>query len=135
MTKVFVDSDGFVALTKEDDANHTKALRLLEQTFKENPMFLTSNYVFSEVVTVLSQRVSHQAALQFIQTVKSSSGYTIVWVDEDIEAEAINIFSSQLSKNTSFVDCTNMAIMKRENIDTIFSFDEVYKKNGFKLLW
>lgn len=135
MQTLFVDSDGFVALSKEDDANHTKALKLLQKAIGADISFVTSNYVFSEVVTVLSQRLGHKAALEFIKEMKSpASGYAIRWIDEDIEQEAISIFSKQTSKNVSFVDCTNMAIMKLYGIDVIFSFDDVYRKNGFSVL-
>ena len=135
MQTLFVDSDGFVALSKEDDTNHTKALKLLQKAINISLSFVTSNYVFSEVVTVLSQRLGHNAALKFIREMKSpASGYTIKWIDENIEQEAISIFSNQTSKNVSFVDCTNMAIMKLYGIDAIFSFDDVYRKNGFSVL-
>ena len=48
--------------------------------------------------------------------------------------EAINVFKAQTSKNTSFVDCSNMAYLQQLHwlrLDAIFSFDAIYKKNGF----
>ena len=50
------------------------------------------------------------------------------------EQTAIQIFKAQTSKNTSFVDCTNMAFMQQLNLDAIFSFDKVYRKNKFTLI-
>src|SRR5918992_602427 len=44
------------------------------------------------------------------------------------------VFKAQTSKNTSYVDCTNMVFMKRLDLDAIFSFDEVYRKNGLTLV-
>ena len=131
---LFVDSDGFVALSKEDDTNHDKAIKILQKAINIGVLFVTSNYVFSEVVTVLSQRSGHEAALRFIRRMKSpASGYNFEWIDENVEKEAINIFSQQTSKNVSFVDCTNMAVMKIKRIDAVFSFDDVYRKNGFSV--
>ncbi len=51
---VFVDSDAFIALAKEDDSNHKKAKQIFEHLQKKSVTFITSNYVFSEVITVLS---------------------------------------------------------------------------------
>ena len=49
--------------------------------------------------------------------------------------EAIcTLFKAQTSKNTSYVDCTNMVFMKQLDLDAIFSFDEVYRKNGLTLV-
>jgi len=133
VTSLFVDSDAFVALAKEDDSNHERAVQILGELLHANVSFLTSNYVFSETITVISQRVSHKAALLFIEEMKSpNASFLIRWVDEELEVIATEIFKNQRSKNVSFVDCTNMAIMQDDKINVIFSFDKIYKKNGFQ---
>ncbi len=131
--KVFVDADAFVALAREDDANHERANSCLQSLLSRPVIFITSNYVFAESITVISLRKSHGAAVQFIETMRSTeSRYLIKRASEEIEEKAVEIFKNQTSKNTSFVDCTNMAFLKELHVDAIFSFDEVYKKNGFK---
>lgn len=128
---ILVDSDVFVALAKKDDTNHKKAKRILKKLTNQPVAFITSNYVFAETVTVISQRISHQAALGFIKVVKSSrSPFLCRWIDEEIEELAIQIFSQQTSKNVSFIDCTNIALVRHYNLAAIFSFDSIYKKNG-----
>lgn len=130
---VFVDSDAFVALAVEKDSNHRKALKILSDLSKRPVIFITSNYVFSETVTVISQKAGHDEAILFIKKIKSGDGYTIKWIDQMIELVAIDIFSKQTSKNVSFVDCTNMALIKHDNLDAIFSSDEIYRKNGIRM--
>lgn len=132
---VFVDADVFIAISRSDDSNHKKALKILHR-LKEMPvLFITSNYVFSEVVTVLSIRMGRHAALAFIKKIKSpTSIYGVNWVTEEIEALAIEKYKQQKSKNVSFVDCTNMAIVDFHRLDYIFSFDSLYKRNGYQLL-
>ena len=133
--KIFVDADAFVALTVETDANHEKARSLLNRLTVNPVLFLTSNYVFSESITIISQRASHQTAVTFIAKMQSmESPFQITRADENIEEEAIGVFKAQTSKNTSYVDCTNMVFMKRLALDAIFSFDEVYRKNGLTLV-
>jgi len=133
--KIFVDADAFVALTVETDANHEKARSLLNRLIVSPVRFLTSNYVFSESITIISQRASHQTAVTFITKLQSmESPFEIIRADENIEDEAIGVFKAQTSKNTSYVDCTNMVFMKRLALDAIFSFDEVYRKNGLTLV-
>jgi uncharacterized protein len=133
--KIFVDADAFVALTVETDTNHEKARSLLNRLTVNPVLFLTSNYVFSESITIISQRASHQTAVTFIEKMQSmESPFQITRADEHIEEEAIGVFKAQTSKNTSYVDCTNMVFMKRLGLDAIFSFDEVYRKNGLTLV-
>lgn len=131
----FLDADAFVAMVKADDPNHARARGLFERLQRLPVRFVTSNYVFSETVTVLSQRVSRQAALAYIDTMQAvDSPVMIAWVDDALDALAIDLFRHQTSKNTSFVDCTNMAFLKRDAMNAIFSFDEVYRTNGFYLV-
>lgn len=133
--KIFIDSDAFVAFFKDNDSHHKKAALLFQQLKKQSATFLTSNYVFSESITVISQKVGHSTAVSFITTMTASEDtFLIKRVDEAIEEHAIEIFKKQTSKNTSFVDCTNMAFLQSMKIDAIFSFDEVYRKNGFALV-
>ena len=133
--KIFVDSDAFVALTIETDANHEKALSLLQSLQEKPVVFLTSNYVFSESITVISMRSSHKVAVAYIDQMQSlESPFQIKRTDADEDEEAIKVFKEQTSKNTSYVDCTNMVFMEWLDLDAIFSFDEVYRKKGFTLV-
>ena len=133
--RTFVDTDVFVALTVKTDANHQRAVSFLHLLLEKNVMFFTSNYVFSESITVISMRSDHQTAVKYIEDMKSlESPFHIERADEALEQEAIDLFKVQTSKNTSFVDCTNMVFMQRLSADAIFSFDRVYKTNGFCLL-
>lgn len=130
---IFVDSDAFVALAISYDSNHKKALKTLSNLLQKSSIFITSNYVFSETITVISQKAGHDEAISFIKKIKAGGEYTIKWIDQVIESLAIEIFTKQSSKNVSFVDCTNMALIKHDNLDAIFSFDEIYKKNGIRM--
>ncbi|MCA9407519.1 MAG: hypothetical protein KC733_02425, partial [Candidatus Omnitrophica bacterium] len=56
---VFIDSDAFIAIVKKDDTNHNKAKNLFYSLKDKNIIFCSSNYVYSEVITVLSQRIGH----------------------------------------------------------------------------
>ncbi len=135
LANIFVDSDAFVASVKADDPNHTRAKMLFDKLNAYPLQFLTSNFVFSETVTVLSQKVGKAVAIAYIDTMLApDSPFIIRRVVEALEEVAIEIFKQQTSKNTSYVDCTNMAFLKEKSPlhpEAIFSFDEVYKKNGF----
>src|SRR3954469_9561888 len=133
--RIFVDADAFVALARKDDANHERAVSSLQRLIKQSVVFITSNYVFAESVTVISMYMGHAAAVRFIDAMRSDeSDYLLQRATDVIGEVAIQIFKEQTSKNTSFVDCTNMAFLKQFHMDAIFSFDGVYKKNRFLLV-
>ena len=132
---IFVDADAFVALARADDANHEHALFVLRQLSQQPVKLFTSNYVFAESVTVISQRVSHDAALSYINEIKSpQSSVTVHWITEALEEQALRIFAEQTSKNVSLVDCTNMVLVAHYKIDYIFSFDSVYQRSGYHMV-
>jgi predicted nucleic acid-binding protein len=130
-----IDSDALIALMKEDDINNIRAKKIFNKVSNLDVMFIMTCYVFSEVVTVLSQRVGYNIALKFIDTVKSSEGgLRVIYADRMMEDATVEVFKKQSSKNISFVDCLNIAVLKNNYANCIFSFDKVYKKNGCKLL-
>ena len=132
--KIFIDTDAFVALAIETDANHKKAVALLNNLCITPVEFFTSNYVFSESITLIRMQGSHATALRFIETMQSyENPFHIKRADAGTEELAMHIFKKQTSKNTNYVDCINMALMKQFHSDAIFSFDDVYKKNGLQL--
>ena len=81
------------------------------------------------MVTVISQRISHKKAEELFS--KVSQSLSTFFIDLNLQEKAMAIFSRQRSKNVSFFDCLNMAILKELRLQEIFSFDEDYKKNGF----
>jgi len=128
---VLVDADAFVAFVKQDDTNHQKAAEYFFQLKKQQYTFYTPYMVFSEAATVISQRIGHEIAVQFINEVMAPTGYIQMLDAYYVKERAIEIFKRQTSKNVSFVDCTNMAFAEKDGF-LIFSFDKAYKQNGFR---
>lgn len=63
--RFLADSDFLIALAKEDDTNHAIATTKAEQ-YRLASIFVTP-FVIPEAATVLSYRVSHEAARQFLE--------------------------------------------------------------------
>jgi len=104
--------------------------------FKDKKVkFIASNYVFSEIITVLSQRISHKNSTEFIEQKNNpTTFFSIIKLSQESEDLAIEIFKKQTSKNVSFVDCANMALLEEKQADIIWGFDEIYKKNKYKTI-
>lgn len=129
--KLLVDADAFVGLVNPYDSNHVKA-RVLRDRIKEASFSLiTSDSAFGEAITVISQKVGLSEAIRFAEE-GLASALEIIEIDANLRRIALDIFKKQTSKNSRFTDCINMAIMNEKGIDTIFSFDVQYKKNGLK---
>ena len=130
--KILLDSDSFIALAKPTDSNHTKAKKIHQKLLSQSAKYFVSNLVFSETITVISQKLGLASAKKHIKNFKkqvSSGRLTYIYIDQKIESLSLDIFNKQTSKNISFVDCTNIAIYQKYQLDAVFSFDKHYQKN------
>jgi predicted nucleic acid-binding protein len=124
--KILVDTDFLIALIKIDDKNHLKAIDKV-QKIKEAKVFITP-FTIPETVTVLSYKVSHTAAKNFLKVARNK--LPELPLNEEIIASADKIFLSQNKKGTSWIDCLNVALIKYYKLDGILSFDKFYLKLG-----
>ncbi|MGB9706840.1 MAG: type II toxin-antitoxin system VapC family toxin [Microgenomates group bacterium] len=129
--KILVDADVLVALAKPDDSNHKKALTLAKK-LKNDILFITP-FTIPEAATVLSYRVSHEAAKAFLSEARKRNLVELALNSEAIKS-ADEIFLAQKRKGTSWIDCLNAAMVKINFLDGIFSFDKFYSRLGIKLI-
>ena len=122
-SRVFVDSNYFVALFNPPDMLHKRALALARKIDSQNTALVVSNFVFLEIVTVLSQRRGRQVAIKVGEHLLTNSLITIIQVDELLQRESWHIFQNIIEKNVSFVDSSIVAIMKAEYITKLLTFD------------
>jgi len=124
--KILVDTDFLIALIKIDDKNHLKAIDKV-QKIKEAKVFITP-FTIPETVTVISYKVSHTAAKNFLKVARNK--LPELPLNEEIIASADKIFLSQNKKGTSWIDCLNVALIKYYKLNGILSFDKFYLKLG-----
>jgi len=131
---ILVDADALVALAKEDDPNHKKALQIAEILQTSGCVWYVSPFTIGEVVTVISHKINQETAKEVLKELRKQN--LTVWTLKDEYLYLVdNWFNKQTKKGTSYFDCYNMALMERyeRDLGAIFSFDSVYKRNGFKL--
>lgn len=129
-SNIFVDSNVFVGVFNKDDALHKRAITLWGFLEKEQYRIVVSNFTISEVITVLSQRVDKETALEFAATMYGNerSEVEIIYSDERIEIRALDYLKSIPSKNVSFVDATIFAIIDLYQIRKLASFDKIFQR-------
>ena len=131
---ILLDADALIALAKQDDSNHQRAVTINEKLQSRGVAYRLSPFTVAEAATVLSYKVSHQAAKEFLKQIRHLDIPTFDLKEKHLEL-ADSWFNKQHKKGISYFDCFNMALLERykSQIEAIFSFDSVYKKNGFKI--
>lgn len=131
------DSNYFIALFSPDDSLHDQASNLVNLIAEYSAVL--SNLVFSEIITILSQKRGHIIAEQAGDYLLDSSLIRIVYLDPFHQQIAWRIFQGVQHKNISFVDCSTLAIMQAEKLDTLVTFDttdftKLQKDYKFKII-
>ena len=122
MTKIFADSNFFIALSNPDDTLNEIAIQRSREIRDKKLPIVISRFIFSETVTVLSQRTNRQIAINAgIDMLSGQIG--IVEIDQRVSDAAWKIFQDIGKKNMSFVDCSILAIMQAEGISKLLTFD------------
>lgn len=131
---ILVDADALVALIKINEPNHKRALSISDALQKKGCTWYISPFTIGEVVTVISHKVNQAIAKKVLKELRRQNLNLLTLKDEHVHL-ADDWFNKQSKKGTSYFDCYNMALLERygNQLNAIFSFDGVYKRNGFKI--
>lgn len=124
--KLLFDSDFLFALFVPHDSHHQEAKRLAPRLANEE--LFVSRLVIFESATVLSYKVGQRVSISFLEHLPSLN-LIKVDVSRDDEVRAWNIFTSRTKNGTSFIDCSNIALLEHYHFDRIMSFDTFYHKD------
>jgi hypothetical protein len=130
----FVDTGVLVAFSNIKDKNHAKAVELLQRAGQgEYGSVFSSDYVFDEMVTLALMRTKNPTIalgageLLLGNPAKDIPGLVeLLHIDNGIFSDSWAIFKRYAGKRLSFTDCTTVALMKREKIDALLSFDHSF---------
>lgn len=126
-----MDTSAFYALADKKDPAHPRALSFLEEN--QVPL-LTTNYIFAESLSLLTKRLGKTIATEFGKGLKASDLVRIFHLTPEYEEAAWREFLKFQDKDFDFIDSTCFAVMERQDIAEVFSFDRHFAQRGFRLL-
>ena len=136
--KIVADSNYFIALYSPTDRLHQPALKLAQRIKKESQSVIISDYIFSEIVTVASQRIGLKPARVLGEQLLNNPYLELIHINQNIFNQSWIIFSKLKHKNISFTDCSIAALMEHFKIKNLVSFDRDFKilqkMHKFKLI-
>jgi len=122
---IFIDASYYLSLLNLQDNNHNKAVEM--SLCHKNEVYITSQAVLGEVLTVGSQRIDKKLAIEFVEEILKSQTRVILETKDYVD-DAFSIFKQAESKNISWVDCYSLAIMKKLKIKKALSFDKHFRQ-------
>lgn len=128
---IYVDTSAFLAIMDVKDINHLKAEMLWAERVKAT-RFITNSYALIETIALVQSRLGLEALRTLSQDILPV--VEIDWLGPEEHEEAVNSVLTANRRQLSLVDCSSFATMRRLRIETVFTFDEHFKEQGFKVL-
>lgn len=117
-----------LAYKNADDKNHKKAANIFKKlNAGEYVIGVISEFIFSEVTTVLELKINMDAAKEVGTVLLEAKEIEIMKASEVFE-RAWEIFSNREDTGLSFVDASNIACMEQRKIRKIATFDRDFAR-------
>jgi len=128
---VFADTGAFYALVDRKDPAHDRARRYYEA---ESGVFLTTDFVFAETMSLVTKRVGKEASVRLGRAILESDRVRIEDPSPEVREAAWQLFSGHLDKDYDLIDCISFALMDARGIGEVFGFDRHFAQRGCRLL-
>src|SRR3989344_5747498 len=125
-TFLFVYSSAWISLVVINDINHQKAVSVFSSFNTKSKLYI-SFFIINETITKIRKIFSQEKASELFNQYKKlekEKFLTILPVDRNIIEKGVALLSKHPTPNTfSLTDATNVVLMEKYHIPTLFSFD------------
>ena len=130
----FVDTSGFYALLARDDDRHAAAVAVLARARDKRAVFVTTDYVLDETVTLLGARGHRNLVQRFLQITLHSPACRIEWTDVARFSKTADFLAKHIDHDWSFTDCLSFVVMKELGLHDALTKDSHFEEAGFTSL-
>lgn len=131
---LFLDTSFVIALEMARDNQH-KAATTYWQSYIGNPLpLLTTDLVFTEIVTFFNARGLHAKAVEVGDRLLRSQLVEVVNITPELHADAWTLFKRYTDKQYSLADCASFVVMRKRRVISALTFDDHFAQAGFVVL-
>jgi uncharacterized protein len=130
----FIDTNAFLARYLKNDQYHAVTLKTWRELEQAAVPLFTSSFVLDETFTLLGRRASYSFASERAIAIYNSKVLTIVRPSLEDELAALEVFTKYADQRVSFTDALSFALMRKQGISRVFSFDQHFQYAGFELI-
>lgn len=126
--KIFLDSSFIISFALENDENHKKSKKLIEQEKIWEQKCYISNYIIDEVVTVIGNKSNINLAKEAYYILQDNFTILDEQKIENFNDRVMDIYE-EYDTELSFTDSAILLLMEYYDISTLVSFDKGFKEN------
>jgi uncharacterized protein len=125
---MLLDTSGLLCFHDSSEPRHTEAVALFTTALQR----LTHNYVLAEFVPLAERRrLPRKPVLDFLSNVQRDPAVQVVYVDEPLHDEAMNLLERRLDKTWSLCDAVSFVLMQSRGIFEALTTDHHFEQAGF----
>lgn len=129
---IYIDTSAFLAMVNSDDPNNEIALQTWKTLVENREKIICNNYILIESIALIQRRLGLEAVAtlhnEIIPVIQ------IDWLDEKLHNTIMQAVISTNRRALSYVDQSSFNTMYRYDIQTAFSFDDHFRKQGFDVI-
>ena len=129
---IFVDTSAFLALLSAEDTFNKKAGQVLDRLAETGDELVCTNYVLVESISLIQHRYGMEGIHDFRE--RFIPALRVIWLEPADHENAFHFLLEANRRNLSLVDCASFETMRRLGIETVFTFDEHFRDQGFKTI-
>ena len=128
---VFVDASALIGIFNKKDQYHLEAEKIYKKLKEKNLKLIISNYVAAEAHAVLLNKTKDTTkGLYLLETLHDKAEFRVIFVESDMENNAIESLKSYKDKLWSITDMLSFLIMQELNLKYYFSFDSDFRQHS-----
>jgi predicted nucleic acid-binding protein len=125
---MFLDTSGLLCFHHRSEPLHLDAVQL----FRDASIRLTHNYILAEFVALAKSRgVPRTPALEFVKELQDNPLVEIVYVDESLHRQALELLRRREDKSWSLADSVSFLLMQIRNVNSALTTDHDFEQAGF----
>ena len=128
---MLLDTSGLFGLLHQDEPQHRQAVALYAQAHRR----LTHSYVLAELIPLAQVRgLSRDLVWDFSLRALDDDEVEVVWVDELLHRQALNLLQARRDKGYSLCDAVSFVLMRECGIVEALTTDKHFVQEGFTRL-
>ncbi len=125
---MLIDTSGWLCMLHKDEPEHAKAVRL----YNDAPVRVTHSYILAEFVPLAQVRkFPRRSNLTFTQRILDDTDVKLIWVDEDLHRQAVQLLLEREDKTYSLCDAVSFMVMRAHGVAEALTTDKHFKQEGF----
>jgi len=125
---MFLDTSGLHVIFHSKEKEHEAAVSLFGGAGPK----LTHSYILTELVALaIARGLSRAGVLSFVRSLLAHPEVQVVWVDQRLHLEAMELLEHRPDKSWSLCDAVSFLLMSQHRVTDALTTDHHFEQAGF----